>query len=289
MHQQHTTHHHQQFPHFTHPPPPIEPSLPPIDDSIIEQFLIDRNNLLTNIQTNDQCKVNDGKDRLNVIQMNLNNLIEQQKFEENNLNDNIGQLSPVQWNDKINLLKQNQIKIAELLTKFERLTSESTKSRKKTKKRRTKRKAKKVNEHSTKQETATAAAAKRPKFEGDLEQSYELYEIDRLRTANLKRSAECKRQLTLFDSLIELRSIRRKNSHTSGSDKMASERNFIEKIDQLKSKWNDALVKCNSQENKLKMLSENTTSQLWSNALFSNNESPFADNAMNFKTLLDIR
>jgi len=130
---------------------------------------------------------------------------------------------------------------------------------------------------------------KRPNFADDLEQSYEKYEVERLRTANMKRLNECKKQLALLDSLIELRCIRRKNSNASGSGKAASENGFIEQIDQLKAKWSDALVKCTSHENELKMLLTNTSSQLWLNVLFSNTEPPFIDETMDLKKLLDIR
>lgn len=291
MHQQNT---YLQFPNFTQPPPSIEQSLPPTDDSTIEQFLIDRNHLT--IQCSEEKVFNhfnvNGRDRLNVIQVNLNNLIRQQQLEETNLKNNIGQLSPTAWKEKVNFLTQNQTKIAELLTKLETLTSESTKATNVKKKRRNKRKLKKVR-HSINQESTNCTEIKeatRPKFGDDLEESYEKYEVERLRTANLKRINECKRQLTLLDSLIELRCIRRKNSNASGSSGRASnEKYFIEQIDQLKSKWNDALMKCNLQENKLQMLLTNTTSQLWLNTLFSDDQPSFIHDTMDFKKLLDIR
>lgn len=279
MHQQHT---YQPFPNFTHPPPPIiVPSLPPVDDSTIEQFLIDRNH--STIEFNEKkifrhFNVKDGRDRLNVIQVNLNNLIKQQQCEETNLKTNIAQLAPSDWREKINLLKQNQIKIGKLLTKFE---SSATTNPQPTKRRPNKRKTNKVQQNSGVKE-----ATKRPKIEADLEESYEKYEVERLRTANLKKIHDCRRQLTLLDALIELQCIRRKNANASGS---SSDKCFVEQIDQLKSKWTEALAKCQSLDGELKMLSTNTTSQLWLKALFSNAEPPFSDSAMDFQRLLDIR
>ncbi|KAG4072127.1 hypothetical protein HA402_015626 [Bradysia odoriphaga] len=293
MHQQNIYQQQQQFPNFTHPPPSIEFSLPPIDDATIERFLIDRNHLAIQIgepNVYNQFQIN-GRDRLTVIQMNLTNLIRQQQMDETNLKNNVAHLAPALWEDKVNSLKQNQIKISKLLTKFEALSSELAKTTV-VKRHKNKRKMRKA-QHSTKQEftnnTVGEAATKRPKFEDDLEQSYEKYEMERLRTANLRRSNECKRQLATLDSLVELRCIRRKNSNVSGSGHTSSEKSFIEQIDQLKSKWNEALETCNSLEKKLKMLLTSTASQLWSNALFSNTEAPFVDNTVDFKTLLDIR
>lgn len=293
MHQQSNIYQHQ-FPNFTQPPPPIELSLPPIDDSTIERFLIDQNH--SDIQIGEENAFNhfniDGRDRLTVIQMNLKNLIRQQRIDETNLKSNIATLGPSLWEDRVNSLKQNQIKIAKLLTKFEALSSELVKEV--VTKRKRKRKIRKA-QHSTKKELTNnkvaeeaASAAKIPKFEDDLEQSYEKYEMERLRTANLKRSNECKRQLALLNSLHELRCIRRKNSNVSGQGSSSSEIHFTEQIDQLKSKWNEALAKCNSLENKLQRLLT-STSQLWLNALFSNTESAFVGNTANFQTLLDIR
>lgn len=285
MHQQQHTY--QQFPNFTHPPPTIEQSFSPIDDSTIEQFLIDRNHIT--IQVNEEKVFNrfqvNGRDRLNVIQTNLNNLIKQQQLEETNLKNNIAHLAPFQWKEKTNLLKQNQIKIAELLTTFETLSSQIHKIGPLKKRRRNKRKLKQVQ-----QQTEVNEPANRPKLGSDLEESYEKYEVERLRNANLKKIHECKKQITLLESLIELRCIRRKNSNVSGSGKASSEKCFIEQIDQLKSRWTDTLDKCNSQENDLKMLVTNTSSQLWLNALFSNTEQPsIIDETMDFKRLLDIR
>lgn len=71
--------------------------------------------------------------------------------------------------------------------------------------------------HQSKSKNYTEEAAKRPKFGDDLEESYEKYEVERLRTANLKKINKCKRQIALLDSLVELRCIRRKNSNSSGS------------------------------------------------------------------------
>lgn len=297
IYQHHHQHHHQhqQFQNFTHPPPEL--SLPPIDDAIIEQFLIRRNHLASQIGDTNAFNhfKTDGRDRLNVIQMNLTNLIKQQQVDETNLQNNVANLTPARWEEKLISLKQIQIKIAKLLTKFEALKSEVTKTTvvRKRKNRRQVRKA----QHSIQQKLSSPNASEEVattvtelKFEDDLKQSYEKYEIERLRTANLKRSNECKRQLAILDKLVELRCIRRKNSNVSGSNHKSSETRFIEQIDQLKSKWNEALAKCNSQENKLKMLRTSTSSQLWLNAFFSNDESsPFANNTADFKTLVDIR
>lgn len=287
----------QQFPNFTHPPPTIEQSYPPIDDSTIENFLIDRNHVT--IQVNEEKVFNhfevNGRDRLNVIQMNLNNLIKQQQLEETNLKNNIAQLAPSVWKEKIHLLNQNQIKIAELLTTFETLSSQTLHNTGPLKnRRRNKRKLKKVQQRTSQPKSINCKEVKepvkRPTFGGDLEESYEKYEVERLRTANLKKIHECKRQLTLLDSLIDLRCIRRKNSNVSGSSKASNEKCFIEQIDQLKSRWTDALVKCNTLENELRMLVTNTSSQLWLNALFSNTEQPsFINETMDFAKLLDIR
>lgn len=299
MHQQHQQQQltYQQFPNFTHPPPTIEQSFPSIDDSTIENFLIHRNHVT--IQVNEEKVFNhfevNGRDRLNVIQMNLNNLIKQQQFDETNLKNNIAQLAPSVWNEKIHSLNQNQIKIAELLTTFETLSSQTLHNTGPLKKRRkNKRKLKKVQQHTSKPKSIKCKEvkepAKRPTFGGDLEESYEKYEVERLRTANLKKIHECKRQLTLLDSLIELRCIRRKNSNVSGSGRASSEKCFIEQIDKLKSRWTDALVNSNKLENELKMLVTNTSSQLWLNVLFSNTDQPsFIDETMDFKKLLDIR
>lgn len=291
MHQQNT---HQPFPNFTHPPPTVEHFLPTIDDSTIDQFLIDRNHL--KIQANEVKIFNhfkpNGSDRLNVIQMNIQNLIKQQRLDETTLKTNIAQLSPSIWTERINLLKQNQTKIAELLTKFDTFTSEQTEAISVKRKRRNKRKRKSVHHLIDQQSTncqEIEAATKRPKAAGDLEESYEKYEIERLRSANLKRINDCKRQLTLLDSLIELRCIRRKNANASGSGQVSNENRFIEQIDKLKSKWMDALHKCTAHDNELKMLLTNTTSQLWLNALFSNTSPAFTDDAMDFKQLVDIR
>ncbi|XP_037036252.1 uncharacterized protein LOC119074310 isoform X1 [Bradysia coprophila] len=295
MHQQNIYQQQQpQFPNFTHPPPSIEFSLPHIDDATIERFLIDRNHLAIQVgepNVYNHFKIN-GRDRLTVIQMNLTNLIRQQQMDETNLKNNIAHLAPAPWEDKVNSIKQNQIKIAKLLTKFEALSSSEVAKTTVVKRRKNKRKMRKA--RSTKQELTNntveeAAATKRPKFEDDLEQSYEKYEMERIRTANLKRSNECKRQLAMLESLVELRCIRRKNSNVTGSGHTSSEKCFIEQIDQLKSKWNEALEKCNSLENKLKMLLTSTASQLWLNALFSNTEAPFVDNTADVKALLDIR
>lgn len=299
MHQQTTTTTTYQptFLNFTHPPPTIiEQPLPSIDDSTIEQFLIDRNHLT--IQTDKAMVINhfkiDGRDRLNVIQMNVNNLIKQQRLEETNLKNDIAQLSPLQWTEKLNSLNRRQIKIAELLTKFETLTSALTKATTNNvkRKRRTKRKPKKVTQRHIIQESTKEAEgpAKQSNFEVDLEESYEKYEVDRLRTANLKRMNECKKQLAFLDSLIELRSIRRKNSNASGSGQNSNEKCFAEQIDQLKNKWTEALTKSNAQDKDLKMLQTNTSSKLWSNALFSDAEPTFVvDETMDFQKLLDIR
>lgn len=291
MHQQHT---YQPFPNFAHPPPTIEHSLPTIDDSTIDQFLIDRNHL--NIQANEEKIFNrfkpNGRDRLNVIQMNIQNLIKQQRLDETNLKINVAQLSPSIWTEKINLLKQNQTKIAELLTKFETLTSEQTEATIVQRKQKNKRKRKSVH-HLTDQPANKREdieeATKRPKAAGDLEESYEKYEIERLRSANLKRISDCKKQLTLLNSLIELRCIRRKNANASGSGQVSNENRFIEQIDKLKCEWMDALQKCTAHDNELKMLLTNTTSQLWLNALFSNTEPAFTDDTMDFRKLMDIR
>lgn len=291
MHQQHT---YQPFPNFTHPPPTIAHSLPTIDDSTIDQFLIDRNHL--KIQANEEKIFNrftlNGRDRLNVIQMNIQNLIKKQRLDENTLKTNIAQLSPSIWMEKINLLKQNQTKIGELLTKFETFASEAIEATIVQRKRKNKRKRKSVH-HPTDQKSSncqdTEEATKRPKAAGDLEESYEKYEIERLRSANLKRINDCKRQLTLLDSLIELRCIRRKNANASGSNQISNENRFIEQIDKLKSKWMDTLQKCTAQDNELKMLLTNTTSQLWLNALFSNTEPAFTDDTMDLRKLMDIR
>lgn len=297
MHQQNT---YQQFPNFTQPPPPIEQSFPSIDDSTIEKFLIDRNHLT--IQDDEEKVFNHfeitGRDRLNVIQLNINNLIEQQLVEENYLKSNIAQLSTALWKGKIDKINKNQIKIAELLTKFETLSSElssSTTSRtivKKKRRNKRKIKKKKVQQHTNKESENIIEKEEQPKpqkFVGGLEESYEKYEVERLRTANSKRITECRKQLTFLDSLIELRSIRRKNCNVSGSGKASSERNFTEQIDQLKRKWTEALNKFNSHENELKMLLTNTSSQLWLNALFSNDQPAFTGETMDFKKLLEVR
>lgn len=294
MHQQNI---YQQFPNFNHPPPPIEQSFPPIDDSIIEHFLIDRNHLT--IQTNGEKVFShfniNGKDRLNVIKINLNNLIKQQQIEETYMRNNITQMSTSLWEEKINLLKINQTKIATLLTKFEELSSK-TKSTNITKKgkRRYKRKIKKNQKSNLTEENKslkdTEAPIKRQQVDEDLQESYKKLELERLRSLNLKRISECKRQLTFLDSLIDLRCIRQKNSNVSGSSKATSEKHFNEKISALKSKWTEALKKFNSLENELKMSLTSTTSVSWMNALFSNDTNPpLFDEPMDFKRLLDIR
>lgn len=293
MHQQNT---YQQFPNFTQPPPPIEQSLPPIDDSTIDKFLIDRNHL--SIQANEvltNFKIN-GRDRLNVIKVNINNLITQQKCEETNLKNNVAQISTSLWEEKLNLLKTNQTKIVDLLTKFEKLSSESTNATTIKKKRKNKRKSRNPQKHQRAEHAIEHTNSKekdkpeKQQIEGDLQESYEKYEVERLRSANLKKISECKRQLTLLDSLIELRCIRRKNSNTSSSSKASSEKYFVEQIDQLKSKWSDALIKCNSQENELKMLLTSTSSAHWINTLFSSDTNPpFIDENLDFNKLLDIR
>lgn len=260
--------------------------------------MIDRNHLAVRQTAGEPNIVNhfklNGRERLNVAQTNLTNLIRQQQIDETNLENNVAQLTPVGWQDKINSLKQNQIKIAKLLTKFEALSSalaRTTVANKRKIKRKTRKAQHSIQQKLTDKKVAEEeSATKPPKFEDNLEQSYEKYELERLRTANLKRSNECKRQLALLDSLVELRCIRRKNSNASGSDRqLSSEKHFIEQIDQLKSKWNEAQAECNSQENKLQLLLTSTGSQLWSNALFSNADSPFIDNSADFQTLLNIR
>lgn len=291
MHQQNT---YQQFQNFTQPPPTIEQSLPPIDDQTIEKFLIDRNHL--SIQANGakvltNFKIN-GRDRLNVIKVNLNNLIKQQKLEETNLKNNAAQISASVWEEKLNLLKLNQTKIIELLTKFDKLSSESTNVTTIKKKRKNKRKIKKLQKHQSAEEQPNSKEVEPEKqqVQGDLQESYEKYEVKRLRSANLKRISECKRQLTLLDSLVELKCIRRKNSNTSSSSKASSEKHFVEQIDQLKKKWADTLMKCNSQENELKTILTSTSSTLWLNTLFSNDTNPsLIDENLDFSKLLDIR
>lgn len=293
MHQQNTYH---QFQTFTQPPPTIEQSLPHIDGTTIENFLIARNHLT--IQLNEEKVFShfkiDGRDRLNVIKINLNNLIKQQKLEETNLKNNAAQISKAIWEEKINLLKLNQMKIVELLTKFEKLSSVPAKPNAIKKKRKNKRKFKKVQKHHREKEPSNSKDVEEPvkvqQAEGDLQKSYEKYELERIRNSNLKRISECKRQLTLLDSLIELRSIRRKNSNASGSSKVSSENVFIEQIDQLKNKWTDVLNKCNAQENEFKMSLTSTSSMHWLNTLFSNDSNPpLIDEPMDFKKLLDIR
>jgi len=292
MHQQNN---YQQFPDFTQPPPAIVPSLKPVDDSTIEKFLIDRNHL--KIQTNEgktfsEFKIN-GRDRLDVIKINLNNLITQQKLDEANLKNNISQISTSLWQEKINLLKLNQIKIVKLLTKFEKLSSGSKAiKRNRQKKRKFKKDIKSHSKEVSKNVKDEDEPVKPQQIEGDLEESYEKFEVQRLRSANLKKLSECKRQLILLDSLIELRCIRRKNSNVSASTKASSEKYFLEQIEQLKSKWSDTLKKCNSLENELNMCL--TSSENWLNTLFSNETNPSfhddtVDDSMHFKKLLDIR
>ncbi|KAJ6633600.1 hypothetical protein Bhyg_15666 [Pseudolycoriella hygida] len=284
----------QPFPDFTQPPPIIQQSFPPIDDSTIDKFLIDRNHL--KIQRNEEIVFNhfgiNSRDRLNVIQINLNNLIQQQQCEETNLRNNVAHIPPSVWEDKINLLKRNQMKIQQLLVKLETLSSEVNTTKTIKRKRRKKQKLKKPSQH-IEPESASPKEVDKPlqkSQSSDLEESYEKYEVDRLRAANIKRINECKRQLKLLDSLIELRCIRRKSSHVGATSTASNEKYFIEKIDRLKSKWTDALTKCTSLENEIHMLSTQTVSKLWLDALFSNSESSvLEDDASDFNKLLDVR